>query len=763
MPADPRTHRLHLRAAGVSLVLDTTGGRIPAVLHWGSDLGPLDASGLSALFAVTTPAISSNGPDVPLRTGLLPQNADGWLGRPGLTGARDDGSGTAPRLRVLGVRITEGGAGRDLVPGADDAVETGPALVCFDLADEELRLGALLEVELLPSGLVRVRAEVTNTGSDAYTVQHLTPVLPVPLDADQILDFGGRWTKERAPQRRAMVTGTHLRENRRGRTGADAAHLLHLGTSGFDFSSGEIWAVHTAFSGNHLHFAERLSAGVQVIGGGELLLPGEGRLDPGASLASPWLYGAHSAAGLDAIAHRFHAHLRAREEHGGLPYPDTRRPVTLNVWEAVYFDHDLAVLSELADRAADLGVERFVLDDGWFGSRRDDSTGLGDWTVSQEVWPNGLGPLIDHVTGLGMQFGLWFEPEMISPDSDLARAHPDWIMAPSPERMPLPARHQQVLNLSIPAAWQHVHDAIDALLTEYDIAYIKWDHNRDLVEAATQATGAAAVHAQTLALYRLWDSLKAAHPGLEIESCSSGGARVDLGILERADRIWVSDCIDPLERATMNRWTAQLVPLELMGSHIASGASHTTGRLHSLSFRAASALLGHLGIEWDLRQASAEELEELRTWIARHKEHRDLLFTGDLVRADRGQDSIWITGVLSPARDRGLFTVTAVDTPDIAPVGALRLPGLDPERPYRVHLHRIGPAPTGYTWPAWARQGVDPAADGRGRGYGPPELIDHVDVPGSVLVRTGLAAPVMAPETAFLLEVEALPSGSPRP
>ena len=753
MPTDPQARRVHLRAAGVSLVVDTTGGRVPAVLHWGEDLGARTAADAAVLFAVTTPTISSNGPDVPLRTGILPQSADGWLGRPGLTGARDDGSGTAPRLRVTGLRLREDAGERELT---DEFTEAGAGLLTADLADELLGLAVSLGIELLPSGLVRVRAEVTNTGEGAYTVQHLSPVLPVPLDADEILDFGGRWTKERTPQRRAMVTGTHLRENRRGRTGADAAHLLHLGTAGFNFASGEVWAVHTAFSGNHVHLAERLAAGVQVIGGGELLLPGEGRLAPGASLSSPWVYGAHSAAGLDPIARRFHAHLRDREAHGGLPYPSAQRPVTLNVWEAVYFDHDLAVLSELADRAAELGVERFVLDDGWFGSRRDDSTGLGDWTVSQEVWPDGLGPLIDRVTGHGMQFGLWFEPEMISENSDLARAHPEWVMAPSPERMPLPARHQQVLNLTLPEAWQHVHDAIDALLTEYDIAYIKWDHNRDLVEAATQATGAAAVHEQTLAVYRLWDSLKAAHPGLEIESCASGGARVDLGILERADRIWVSDCIDPLERAHMNRWTSQLVPLELMGSHVASGRSHTTGRLHPLSFRAASALLGHFGIEWDLRQASAEELEELGAWIALYTEQRELLATGDLVRADRGQDAVWITGVLSPDREHALYTVTAVDTPDLAPVGTLRLPGLDPARRYRVDLRVLGEPSPGYVWPAWAREGADPATDAKGAGYGPPALVDHLEVPGAVLLRTGLAAPVMAPESAFLLEVTAL-------
>lgn len=759
--ADPRaeatgpTQRVHLRAAGVSVLLDVTGGRIPAILHWGSDLGALDEPTARALAAVATPAIPHNAPDVPLRVGVLPQNADGWLGRPGLSGARDDGSGFAPRLTTTGLDLAAPGE-ENVEPVTAAFTASGPARLRCHLEDPANGLAVALDLELLPSGLLRSRATVTNTGATPYTVQDLVTVLPVPLDATEVLDFAGRWTKERTPQRHAMVTGTHLRENRRGRTGPDAAHLLHLGTAGFDFHTGEVWAVHTAFSGNHLHLAERLSSGVQVIGGGELLLPGEGRLAPGAAYASPWVYGAHSAAGLDPIAHRFHAHLRDRATWSGRRAVDAERPVTLNVWEAVYFDHDLDRLTDLADRAADLGVERFVLDDGWFGSRRDDTSGLGDWVVSEEMWPRGLGPLIDHVTARGMQFGLWFEPEMINPDSDLARAHPDWVMAPSPERMPLESRHQQVLNLAIPGAFDHVFTQMDALLREYDIAYLKWDHNRDLIEAATQATGAAATHAQTEAVYRLLDALEAAHPGLEIESCSSGGARVDLGVLERTDRIWVSDCIDPLERAQMNRWTSQLVPLEMMGSHIASGGSHTTGRLHSLGFRAASALLGHLGIEWDLARASAAELAELREWITLYKRLRPLLLTGDLVRADRGQNALWITGVLSPARDHALYTVTAVDTPDLSPVGRLRLPGLDPARRFRLRILEPGERPQGLAWPAWARADADPATDAMHPGIPSAPLVEHVDLPGSVLVHAGVTAPVMWPETAVLLEVTAL-------
>jgi alpha-galactosidase len=310
------------------------------------------------------------------------------------------------------------------------------------------------------------------------------------------------------------------------------------------------------------------------------------------------------------------------------------------------------------------------------------------------VWPRGLHPLVDRVRELGMQFGLWFEPEMVNPDSDLARAHPDWIMAARAE-WPVESRHQQVLNLGIPAAYEHVKGQILALLDEYPIDYVKWDHNRDLVEAGSQPDGGRpGVHAQTLAFYRLLDEIRAAHPGLEIESCSSGGARVDLEVLQRADRIWVSDNIDPHDRQHMLRWTTQLVPPEFLGSHVASDRNHVTGRRHDLSFRAGTAVFGHLGIEWDLTRATAAQTAELADWITFFKEHRDLLLGGDLVRMDGYGDDVLVHGVLAPDRSRALFAMAVLAGPYPDPPARLRLRGLDPHRLYRVRpVHPDGLAP----------------------------------------------------------------------
>ena len=657
----------------MSALVDLTGGRLPSVPYWGSDLGDLTAADAAAIVRAAEFPGAANITDEPVRLAVLPEHWTGWLGRPGLSGSRR-GRDWSPKFITTALRVD--GTTTDASDGVLIATD-GATEIEIDAIDEVAALELTITLGVTAGGLLRIRAQLTNTGDEPYELASLAPALPVPPTARELLDMCGRWGKERIAQRSPLQVGLHLRENRKGRTGADAATLLHAGTPGFSFRTGEIWAVHAGWSGNHVHYAERLSTGEQVLGGGELLLPGEVVLGSGESYASPWLYGSYGV-GLDEVARRFHRFLRARPNH-----PSADRPVTINVWEAVYFDHDLDRLVDLAERAAALGVERYVLDDGWFGGRRHDRAGLGDWTVSTDTWPDGLHPLVDKVKALGMQFGLWFEPEMINMDSDAARAHPEWVMATG-DRLPVEARFQQVINLGIQECYAYIRDAMFAILSEYQIDYIKWDHNRDLVDAGTQPEGRPGVHEQTLAFYRLVDEIKAAFPGLEIESCSSGGARVDLGVLERTDRVWVSDCIDPHERQEMHRWTTQLIPPELMGAHIASGESHTTGRVHGLDFRAATAVFGHLGIEWDLAKASESELTELAAWIDFYRQHRSLLLAGELVRADFPDPALNVHGVVSADRDQAIFSMVAVDRSSVVSVGRVPLPGLDPERRYHV-------------------------------------------------------------------------------
>jgi alpha-galactosidase len=692
---------------------------LPAIRHWGPELPGLDAEQAGALLSAGVPVAGTNNPDPVPRLAVIPEHHTGWTGRPGLRGSYA-GAGWSPAFRVHAIRW-------DGVP-VTGFVAAGPGLLDVRAVDDANRLDLRLALELLPSGLLRARATLTNLAPEGYALDDLVLAFPVPSAATELLDFTGRHNLERVPQRGPFPTGGHVRENRKGRTGADSAYVLHAGTAGFGFAGGDVWAVHTAWSGNHTHYAERVATGERVLGGGELLLPGEIRLGTGDAYQTPWLYGSYGT-GLDEVAGRFHRHLRARE-----PRVSTDRPVTLNVWEAVYFQHDEARLVDLAERAAAVGVERFVLDDGWFGGRRDDRTGLGDWVVSPDVWPRGLHPLVDRVHALGMRFGLWFEPEMVNPDSDLARAHPDWIMAARAE-WPLESRHQQVLNLGIPEAYEHVKGQILAVLKEYRIDYLKWDHNRDLIEAGTRPDGGRpGVHAQTTAFYRLLDEIRAAHPGLEIESCSSGGARVDLGVLERTDRIWVSDNIDPHDRQTMLRWTAQLVPPEYLGSHIASGRSHTTGRRHDLAFRAGTAVFGHLGVEWDLAEASAAELAELAGWIAFHRAHRDLLLGGELVRMDGYPAEVLVHGVIAPEKSRAVFAMAVLDSPYPDPAGRLRFRGLDPDRVYRVRPVTAAGLPAGVVPPEW--------------------WADGVALSGAALAHAGVASPRLYPDQVVLYTAE---------
>jgi alpha-galactosidase len=336
-----------------------------------------------------------------------------------------------------------------------------------------------------------------------------------------------------------------------------------------------------------------------------------------------------------------------------------------------------------------------------------------------------------------MQFGLWVEPEMINADSETARAHPDWIAGPGVRRSP-EWRTQQVLDLANPDAFAHVLGQLDDLLTTYPgIAYLKWDQNRDQTELGSR--GRSSVHEQTRAAYRLLDELRRRHPGLEIESCSSGGARVDLGILQRTDRVWASDTNDALERQQIQRGTHLLLPPELVGSHIGPTRSHSTARTHDLSFRAATALIGHTGIEWDFRETDSDERAELTRAIACYRERRALLHSGTLVHADDLPDTVVLSGVVSEDRRRAVFVwaVLAATATELPP--AMMLPGLDPERVYRV------------------RPAVAPDPRAFGHRVPPPWFAEgSIEITGSALEQIGLPMPVLHPEHALVFDVEAL-------
>jgi alpha-galactosidase len=459
------------------------------------------------------------------------------------------------------------------------------------------------------------------------------------------------------------------------------------------------------------------------------LASGEISLATGDRYQAPTVYAAYSGDGLNAVSNAFHAFMRGRPQH-----PSTPRPVLLNIWEAVYFDHDLDTLLRLADIAGSCGVERFVVDDGWFHSRRNDSAGLGDWWVDTTVWTNGLTPLIDHVRGLGMDFGIWVEPEMVNPDSDLYRAHPDWALV-DPRYPVVLGRNQLVLDLSRPEVSDHLFGQLDALLRDHDIAYVKWDMNRDLV--APSSSGRAATHRQTAGVYALFDRLRAAHPGVEFESCASGGGRVDFGIFERTERAWTSDSIDALDRQQIQRGFSLLFPPELMGAHIGSPVAHTTGRSHGLAFRAIAAIFGSLGIEWNLLTASDQDRADVAEIIAAYKRLRPLLHHGEVVRLDHPDPTVLVHGVVAADRNEAVFACTRLASGPSLHTSPIRFPRLDPDRTYDIAAVDIGHGRWGRArrQPGWLTQGLQ--------------------MTGRQLAALGFSAPVLHPETSILIHVTA--------
>jgi alpha-galactosidase len=707
-----RRDMLHLRHGGTSVVLDLSTP-LPTILWWGEDLGDVADDQLRDLATASIPQRASGGLDDPAPLTLLPQHADGWFGSPGLRGHRTGGLGFSPALRTTDIET--------------DTDEHGSRVV-VRAADPSAALAAEIRLTIGAGGVVTSTIGLRNDGDDEYTLDALAVTLPLPPSAREILDTTGRHLHERAPQRHAFTIGTHERSSHKGRPGADATLLLVAGEPGFGFERGIAHAMHVGWSGNHVIRAEKRVTGETLLMGGELLGSGEVVLAPGETYTTPTVYGTWGD-GLNDLSARLHEYVRARPTHPARP-----RPVTLNTWEAVYFDQNFENLAELAEVAAGMGAERFVLDDGWFRGRRDDTTSLGDWYVDETVWPEGLRPLADHVRSLGLEFGLWFEPEMVSLDSDVAREHPDWMLAVA-GRTPLPGRQQYVLDVANPAVSAYLLERIDALVTELDIAYIKWDHNRDVVDGASSITGRAGVHEATIALYALFDELRRRHPGLEIESCASGGARVDLGILEHTDRVWTSDCIDPIERLDIQRYTGLLLPPELMGEHVSGPTSHSTGRTLGLDVRAAGAIFGHFGVEWDVREASAEERAHLADWIAAHKRWRDRLHTARTVHVDVTDPAIDIRGAVSSDLSWGLFALTQITTGIAHPPGRFVLAGLDPERLYTVRV----PAPL----PRVLGPGESPL----------PWAQDGVTLSGRTLMSVGLQRPILFPQHSILVEL----------
>ncbi len=548
------------------------------------------------------------------------------------------------------------------------------------------------------------------------------------------MGFHGRWLQEFQTHRISVSHGGYLQESRRGRH-HEYFPAMVAGTAHFGECRGEVWGAHLAWSGDHRIRIDTKSDGRRFLQAEALYQAGEIQLPPGEGHATPWLYASYGGEGLNAMSDAFHRFVRARL----LRFPlEAERPVQLNIWEGVYFDHDPDYIMRMASEARTLGVERFIIDDGWFRHRDDDHAGLGDWYVDERKYPQGLGPVIDHVRGLGMQFGLWFEPEMVNPDSDLFRAHPDWMLGLSGYDQPT-GRHQYVLDLCNPAVFDYLLARLDAILGEHPIDYVKWDMNRDLLQPSHD--GRASSQAQTERVYALFDELRKRHPATEFESCASGGGRIDYGVLRYVQRFWTSDSNDALERQRIQRGMSYFFPPEVMGAHIGADRCHSSRRRHDVEFRGLTALFGHMGVELDPLAASLEEREGFARYIALHKRLRGLLHGGRSVRLETADaERLQAQAVIDD--QRAVVMVAQLATPSWAMNEALRIPYLDPRKRYRVSV---------LDRPNAARDGSHTM-----RRQVPWMAGDGFEASGAWLAEAGLRLPQMDPESALLIELEAL-------
>ena len=623
------------------MVFASVSGSMASCVYWGAPL-PMEED-LCAL-AYMTAAPTGGMLDTVAQVSVCPSEAEGFAGRPGYM------------LRRAGQKVQP-----SFVFSQDQSTDQFLRLQ-FSWQDLQYEL----EVEADPdTDVITLQARLT--GSEVEVEWLASPVLPGPALADEIITFSGRWCGEFETNKVLWSQGSFVAGAPGGRTSHERSPGIYLPTRGATETQGEAFGLHLGWSGGHRLVAEELPSGARQV---QLGAVGSGNTP----FETPKLYATRTGSGLNGVSQAFHSKVRKLVNFTD---PTRARPVHYNCWEAVYFDHDINVLADLAERAAALGAERFVLDDGWFGRRDDDTSSLGDWWVDERKWPNGLGPLIDHVEKLGMTFGIWFEPEMVNPDSNLYRSHPDWILGP--EDQPT-GRHQLVLDLTKDGVSDYLFEAISKVLSAHHIDYIKWDHNRALPHPS---------QAQTLALYDLLARVREAHPGVEIESCASGGGRIDFGILERTQRVWISDSNDAQERVKIQRGASYFFPPEISGSHIGPRVCHTSGRQFSMAFRACVAASRAMGLEMDLRELTDEEAAEIKKQIARFKDRRGLIHSGRLFRLESSDPAVMAEMHLAQDGSEFLLFSAQMRPSDQQLAKPIRLAGLETDARYELRLDDV--------------------------------------------------------------------------
>ena len=558
------------------------------------------------------------------------------------------------------------------------------------LKDDFYPLWVTLHYAVFPENdVIRRSVTIRNETEGRVTVERIaSAVLHLPGKRPfRMHNVSGSWSGEQQPFCQTLESGSMIFESRKGST-AHGNSPYCIAEQGCTEFSGDAYFAALEYSGNFKVCASRGADHRTQVLLGINDFDFAYILDPHAALDAPPVFFGFTEQGFSGVSNTVNRF--ALDHIFPKAFAEKPLPVLYNSWEALEFDVNIENQMALVQKAADMGIELFVMDDGWFGARKNDRAGLGDWFVNREKFPDGLAPLIDCVNRAGMDFGLWVEPEMVNPDSDLYRAHPDWVYH-FPNRKNRLLRSQLVLNLTLDEVQDYLYDRLSVLLRENNIRYIKWDMNRSLTEVWSSALPperqGEVYHRYVLGVYEFAERLRRDFPQMLIEGCSGGGGRFDGGMLYYTPQIWCSDNTDAIDRLRIQYGTSFCYPVSTMGAHVSAVPNGTTGRVTPLETRGVVAMAGTFGYEMDLNECTPEEKEIVRRQTAQFKEWYDLIQNGDHYRLSdpfqNGPYTAWEQ--VSPDKREALVSVVTGPFRGAPPLTALRIKGLDPALRYQVN------------------------------------------------------------------------------
>ncbi|QDH20687.1 alpha-galactosidase [Saccharibacillus brassicae] len=681
-----QTGLFHLQSSGMSYLIQIVDG-YPAHVYWGSRLKQRES--MEGML-IHTPA----GAGLDRLPQEYPQYGSGDFRNPAYQAELEDGT-RITELRYEGYRILPGKPALPGLPAVYVERESEAETLELLLKDAYSGLRVSLLYSVYEDRNVIVRS--ARLGNEGPNKLRLRRALSASVDLQgrdelEMLYLSGAWAREGSVKRRPLQQGEVRIDSKRGMSSHQFNPFAALVTPETTESVGEAFGFSLVYSGGFEAGAETDSFGSTRVGIGLNSFDFAWLLEPGESFQTPEAVLVYSGEGIGGMSRTYHRLYRNRLCRG--KYRDEERPILVNNWEATYFDFDADKLVSIAEEGSRLGIELFVLDDGWFGTRDADNSSLGDWFEDRRKLPGGLADVARRINEHGLQFGLWFEPEMISPESELYRTHPDWCLH-VPGRRRSEARWQLVLDYTRKEVREYIFESLSAIFSTVPVAYVKWDMNRALTEIGSAKLPperqAETAHRYVLGLYELLERITERFPDILFESCSSGGGRFDPGMLHYMPQAWASDNTDAAERLKIQYGTSLVYPVSSIGAHVSAVPNHQVGRTTPLEFRGDVAMSGNFGYELDLTAFTGEEKAIVRQQVARYKQIRGLVQQGDLYRLKspfEGDESAWM--FVSENKREGLVYAFRTKAVPNGPLRTLRLAGLDPEAEYEVEAEHGG-------------------------------------------------------------------------